>query len=104
MGSFPSRRAADWCVCTTGLYIGASRRLIGTRASIYRRVACNELRITPIPKYLHFPYNFFNAKAPLHSLKLLYMFLVLVQGCVEVAVVSPALNTARRHVLWMEFG
>ena len=32
MGSFPSRRAADWCVCTMSLYIGASRRLIGTRA------------------------------------------------------------------------
>ena len=45
MGSFPSRRAADWCVCTMSLYIGASRRLIGTRAPIYRRVACNELSL-----------------------------------------------------------
>ena len=43
MGSFPSRRAADWWVCTISLYIGSSRRLIGTRAPIYRRVACNEL-------------------------------------------------------------
>ena len=43
MGSFPSRKAADWCVCTMSLYIGASRRLIGTRAPIYRRVACNEI-------------------------------------------------------------
>ena len=43
MGSFPSHRAADWWVCTISLYIGASRRLIGTRAPIYRRVACNEL-------------------------------------------------------------
>ena len=44
MGNFPSCRAADWCVCTMSLYIGASRRLIGTRAPIYRRVVCNELR------------------------------------------------------------
>ena len=43
MGSFPSRRAADWCACTMSLYIGASRRLIGTRVPIYRRGACNEL-------------------------------------------------------------
>ena len=43
MGSFPSRRAADWCACTMSLYIGASRRLIGMRTPIYRRSACNEL-------------------------------------------------------------
>ena len=47
MGSFPSRRAADWCACTMSLYIGALRRLIGTRAPIYRRVACNELMTSP---------------------------------------------------------
>ena len=45
MGSFPSCRAADRCACTMSLYIGASRRLIGTRAPIYRRVACNELML-----------------------------------------------------------
>ena len=44
MGSFPSRRAADRCVRTMSLYIGALRRLIGTRAPVYRRGACNELR------------------------------------------------------------
>ena len=46
MGSFPSRRAADWCPCTMSLYIGASRRLIGTRAPIYRHGACNELKVS----------------------------------------------------------
>ena len=43
MGNFPLRRAADCCACTMSLYIGASRRLLGTRAPIYRCVACNEL-------------------------------------------------------------
>ena len=43
MGSFPECRAADWGVCTMSLYIGDSRRLIGTRAPKYRRVACNEV-------------------------------------------------------------
>ena len=46
-GGFPSRSAADWSACTMSLYIGASRRLIGTRAPIYRRVTCNELRASP---------------------------------------------------------
>ena len=57
MGSFPSRRAADWCVCTMSLYIGASRRLIGTRAPIYRRVACNELIVLHCFTYINMHVN-----------------------------------------------
>ena len=44
MGSFPSCRAASERACTMSQYIGASRRLIGTHAPIYRCVACNELK------------------------------------------------------------
>ena len=44
-GGFPSCSAADRCAHTMSLYIGALRRLIGTRAPIYRRVACNELSV-----------------------------------------------------------
>ena len=49
------------------LYIGASRKLIGTRAPIYRRVACNELSTvlqlcTPVSLTRNWIHSFFKSR------------------------------------------